>query len=88
MRVAAAFALARRGEMGTEIVNTLVAALREPSARVQIAAIQALRSIGREAVSALKALEAKRQDSNPDIRQLAELAITSISESALAESEA
>jgi hypothetical protein len=65
----------------------LVAALRIPSARVQVAAIQALKSIGREAAGALNALEAKREDSNPDIRQLAELAIASIAARATAETE-
>jgi len=78
VRVAAALALAKRKESGAEIVSALVAALREPCARVQIAAIQALRTLGRDAMGATKALEAKRVDSNPDIRQLAELAINTI----------
>jgi len=76
--VAAALALAKRKESGAEIVSALVAALREPCARVQIAAIHALRTLGRDAMGATKALEAKRVDSNPDIRQLAELAINTI----------
>jgi len=88
VRVAAALALARRQERGSEIVSTLVRALREPGARVQIAAIQALKALGRDAVCALAALEAKREDSNPDIRQLAEVAINSIAGPSLTESDA
>lgn len=88
VRVAAALALAKRQERGIDVVSTLVSALREPGARVQVSAIRALRTLGPDAACALTALEAKREDSNPDIRHLAELAIRSIAGHALTESDA
>lgn len=86
VRVAAALALAKRNDIGDDVVATLIGAVREPSARVQIAAIQALREIGRGARGALAALEAKLEDSNPDVRHLAELAINQLTGDILAQS--
>lgn len=86
VRVASALALAQRRDTSSDIVPTLAQALSEPGARVQIAAIQALKAIGRGAVQALAALENKKTDSNPEIRELAQQAISTITGRPLAES--